>query len=456
MDRRSSTNNVLWMAHDFQVPPVVWEGLKALGYQVIVADEGDGRDLMEYLDQISPRACVIQVKDGGLDSLSFMVQLTQKYPELSVVLIGMNPDIAQAVEAIRLGAADYLPATVPGERIKMVLERALALPGQKRFSDKKKSSPIDDSPMIVEDQAMKAVLAIAQKVAPKEATVLLQGESGTGKEVLAKYIHRHSSRRYGPFVAVNCAALPENLLESELFGHEKGAFTGAVSRKEGKFELASGGTLLLDEVSEMPLALQAKLLRALQEREIDRVGGRSPISVDVRVVATTNRDLEAETREGRFRLDLFYRLNVVPLYLPPLRERPDDIIPLARHFLEKQAARYSDHPKRLSKDAEAYLLKQPWPGNVRQLENLMERVYVLVDSETITGEELERFSDSMSKTGQRSELGLMPLREMEKNMILRALKSSNGNRTHAAKALGISVRTLRNKLNEYQRELGHL
>ena len=445
----------MWMAPDVQVPPVVWEGLRDLGYQVTIAD-GRGRHLKDYLEETRPRACVVQVEGNGLDSLSFLSHLTQQHPELSVVLIARKPDVAQAVEAIRLGAADYLPATVPAERLQMVLERALALPPAQVSASKKKGLQQKEPTLIVEDRSTKAVIKMAKRVAPKDATVLLRGESGTGKEVLARYIHRLSLRSDGPFVAVNCAALPENLLESELFGYEKGAFTGAVSRKEGKFELASGGTLLLDEVSEMAPALQAKLLRALQEREVDRVGGRSPISVDVRVIATTNRDLDAETREGRFRLDLYYRLNVVPLYLPPLRERPDDIIPLARHFLEKQAEQYSEHPKALSKDAENYLLEQPWPGNVRQLENLMERVHVLVDSEIITREELERFSDPVSGPDHGRDMGLLPLREMEKKMILRALRSSDGNRTHAAKALGISVRTLRNKLNEYRKELGPL
>ncbi len=451
---QAASNSILWAAPDFRIPSHLWERLKSLGWTVVVAHDGD-KGLLQRLEETNARACVVQVNGQGDGDLSFLQELGSAYPGVPVVILSRKPDVNQAVEAIKMGALDYLPPSVSEEQLQVVVERAIGLSGEGYRSNRKRTIHRGHS-LIVEDPAMKAVVAMAEKVAPRDATVLLAGESGTGKEVLARFIHELSPRCQGPFVAINCAALPEHLLESELFGHEKGAFTGAICKKAGKFELASGGTLLLDEVSEMAPALQAKLLRALQEREIDRVGGRGSIPVDVRVIATTNKDLETETKEGRFRIDLYYRLNVVPLFLPPLRERPEDIIPLARHFLEKQANAYGEAPKVLTEDAETYLLKQPWPGNVRQLENLMERVFLLADASTITRADLEKFSDPVSVQEQVQVMQLMPLKEMEKKMILRALRTSNGNRTHAAKALGISVRTLRNKLNEYRRELGEL
>ena len=273
-----------------------------------------------------------------------------------------------------------------------------------------------------------------------------------GKEVVARFIHNNSDRRNEPFIAVNCAALPENLLESELFGHEKGAFTGAITRKKGKFELANGGTLLLDEISEMAVSIQAKLLRVLQEREIDRVGGQLAIPVDVRVIATTNRDLEAETKNGNFRLDLYYRLNVVPLTLPPLRKRPDDVEPLAHLFLNQYCALNNGTLKALAPDAVEYLKNRSWPGNVREFENVMERISLLVEEDEVYARDLELLCgpEDQTQSHEWENDPVIPLKEMEKKMIFQALNSHDGNRTHAAKVLGISVRTLRNKLHEYQ------
>jgi two-component system response regulator FlrC len=299
------------------------------------------------------------------------------------------------------------------------------------------------------------IIRLATKIAPKRTTILIEGESGTGKEVIARYIHNRSHRADGPFVAVNCAALPENLLESELFGHERGAFTGAIARKRGKFEMAHNGTLLLDEISEMALSLQAKFLRVLQEREIDRVGGQSTIPVDVRVVATTNRDLKKETERGAFRLDLYYRLNVVPIVLTPLRERKEDLVPLAEYFLHKHAQLNSEKEKSLAIEAKEFLSRQSWPGNIRELENLMERATLLIDEEVIRAEDLAEIAGYNQQQRDPAVEGecVVPLKEMEKKMILNALRIQDGNRTHAAKILGISVRTLRNKLNEYKQDL---
>jgi transcriptional regulator with GAF, ATPase, and Fis domain len=336
---------------------------------------------------------------------------------------------------------------------------------------------------------MLRVLALAKQVARSKATVLISGESGTGKEMFARYLHAHSERATRPFVAVNCAALPEHLLESELFGHEKGAFTGAIARKLGKFELANGGTILLDEISEMDLALQAKLLRVLQENEIDRVGGTETLKVDVRVLATTNRNLESWVEEGKFRQDLFFRLNVIPLRLPSLRERGDDVIDLARIFIAMYVREYALEPVELSAEALAWFKGYSWPGNVRELQNLMERAVLLSGGKPITpsnflleSEEWPVFLDdgegpvttaesvpaAESGSGICTEgavpprpredsaaisSGVIPLHEMERIMIKKGLEQTGGNRTQAAELLGISVRTLRNKLNEY-REAG--
>jgi DNA-binding NtrC family response regulator len=294
--------------------------------------------------------------------------------------------------------------------------------------------------------------------------VLVSGESGTGKELFARFLHENSSRRSAPFVAVNCASLPEGLLESELFGHEKGSFTGAVNRKLGKFELAEGGTILLDEISEMAGSLQAKLLRVLQENEIDRVGGKRPVPVNVRVVATTNRDMAEHIKKGDFREDLFYRLNVIPLKIPPLRERPEDIMLLAQYFLEVYATENNRSDLKLSEETKRLMMSQPWPGNVRELQNTMERAVLLSAGGVITPQAL-LVEDGMTApvaaaagggggapaSGGADALGLPPtLKEAERLMIDRALTHTDGNRTHAAKILGISVRTLRNKLNEYK------
>jgi transcriptional regulator with PAS, ATPase and Fis domain len=322
------------------------------------------------------------------------------------------------------------------------------------------------------------VLEVAEAVARSEATVLIQGESGTGKELIARFIHASSLRAQQPFVAVNCAALPESLLESELFGHEKGAFTGAQNRKIGKFELAHGGTILLDEVSEMDLALQAKLLRVLQEREVDRVGGKDPVQIDVRVLATTNRNLEETVREGKFRADLYYRLNVIPVTLPPLRERKSDVKLLTEHFMRQYLG---DKAPALSPEVLEALMNHPWPGNIRELQNAVQRAAILSQGQAPReGDfllsmnpqvQLETFRDNVSTISrleasiekemtsaasfESASLGIrsgMTVQEMEKALIFETLRSTGNNRTEAAKLLGISIRTLRNKLHEYRGE----
>ena len=366
-----------------------------------------------------------------------------------VVACGVGSDPALAARAIKAGAKEFIPLPPEADLIAAVLAAV---------SD-------DERPLITSDPSMQTVLALADQVAASDASILITGESGAGKEVMARYLHQKSRRADKAFISVNCAAIPENLLESELFGHEKGAFTGAIGRRIGKFEEADGGTLLLDEISEMDGRLQAKLLRALQEREIDRVGGSRPVKVNIRVLATSNRDLAQSVREGRFREDLLYRLNVVNLRLPSLRERPADIIALAEHFVKKYAAANGVPQRALSPAAKNRLLSHRWPGNVRELENAIHRAVLLSvgpeiedaairlpDGKPMSG--MDAGGEAASRAVQaadaasRSFVG-QTVAQVEQQLILDTLVHCLGNRTHAANILGISIRTLRNKLKEY-------
>jgi DNA-binding NtrC family response regulator len=366
-----------------------------------------------------------------------------------VVACGVGADPIKAADAIRAGAKEFIPLPPEAELIAAVLAAVAD----------------DNRPMVVRDPAMQAVMTLADQVAGSDASILITGESGVGKEVVARYLHRKSRRASRPFISVNCAAIPENLLESELFGHEKGAFTGAVARRIGKFEEANGGTLLLDEISEMDGRLQAKLLRALQEREIDRVGGSKPVKVDIRILATSNRDLVQAVREGTFREDLLYRLNVVNLRVPPLRERPGDIVALAEFFVKKYAAANGVAERPLSAIARQRLSLHRWTGNVRELENAMHRAVLLavgpeIDDAAIRlpdGQPLSaidphaqaaQHASFAAETATRGFVG-QTVAEMEQQLILDTLCHCLGNRTHAANILGISIRTLRNKLKEY-------
>jgi DNA-binding NtrC family response regulator len=366
-----------------------------------------------------------------------------------VVACGVGADPKRAADAIRAGAKEFIPLPPEAELIAAVLAAVAD----------------DNRPMVVRDPAMQQVMTLADQVAASDASILITGESGVGKEVVARYVHQKSRRAAKPFISVNCAAIPENLLESELFGHEKGAFTGAIARRIGKFEEANGGTLLLDEISEMDARLQAKLLRAIQEREIDRVGGAKPVKVDIRILATSNRDLAQAVREGAFREDLLYRLNVVNLRLPPLRERPGDIVALADFFVKKYAAANGVTGRPLSATARQRLVLHRWPGNVRELENAMHRAVLLS-----TGPEIEEAAirlpdgqplsavDPQARAAQAASLAAetatrafvgQTVAEVEQQLIIDTLSHCLGNRTHAANILGISIRTLRNKLKEY-------
>jgi two-component system response regulator FlrC len=355
---------------------------------------------------------------------------------LPVVACGVETDSRAAVAAIKAGAKEYVPLPPDAALIAAVLEAVAA----------------EQDTLIFQDPAMDRVIQMAKKVAASQAGVLVTGESGTGKELIARYLHRNSPRKDKPFVAVNCAAIPGELLESELFGHEKGAFTGAVARRIGKFEEATGGTLLLDEISEMDLKLQAKLLRAIQEREIVRIGSNAPVKVDTRIVATSNRNMEETVKAGKFREDLYFRLNVVKLVLPPLRDRPKDIEVLAGHFARASAEENGFPLRRVSPDAIAALKTHNWPGNVRELENTMHRAVLLSSGDEI-GPDAFDFTGSLGAGGgQGGSMVGRTVADVERDLIIDTLKHTLGNRTHAAKILGISIRTLRNKVNAYVQE----
>ncbi|MFY9288565.1 MAG: sigma-54 dependent transcriptional regulator [Alphaproteobacteria bacterium] len=366
-----------------------------------------------------------------------------------VVACGIGTDAGAAVRAIRAGAKEYVPLPPDAELIAAVLQAVAE----------------EDATFIARDPAMQPIIQLAERVANSDASILITGESGTGKEVMARFIHRKSRRAAANFVSVNCAAIPDNLLESELFGHEKGAFTGAVARRIGKFEEANGGTLLLDEISEMDQRLQAKLLRAIQEREIDRVGGTTPIKVDIRLVATSNRDLEEEVKAKRFREDLYFRLNVVNVKMPSLRDRPSDIAPLAEYFAGKYAAANGIGTRTIAPTALGLLQAHHWRGNVRELENTMHRAVLLARGTQIEAEAVmlsgQGFAPESSPAGIAAQVAAgralagqgnmvgRTVADVERDLIIDTLQHCLGNRTHAANILGISIRTLRNKLKLY-------
>jgi DNA-binding NtrC family response regulator len=395
----------------------------------------------------SGKGADLVMMDVRLDVGGFIKQIRAERITLPVIAFGIGNDTAAAVKAIRAGAKEYLPLPPDAALIAAVLEAVAE----------------ENETVVVSDPVMQATLDMAEQIAPSDATVLIRGESGTGKEVIARVLHRKSKRSNGNFVSVNCAAIPEQLLESELFGHEKGAFTGAVARRVGKFEEANGGTLLLDEISEMHPRLQAKLLRAIQEREIDRVGGSSPVKVNIRLLATSNRNLEDEVQAGNFREDLYFRLNVITLTLPSLRDRPRDIPALAQHFVKKYSASNGIEERPLSEDAMTKLQGHLWRGNVRELENTIHRAVLLARGDSIGPEAVllggqnpaASPKPAMGAAAQAEAQPAQPgfvgktMAQVEQDLIIGTLNHCLGNRTHAANILGISIRTLRNKLREY-------
>ncbi|UIJ37931.1 sigma-54 dependent transcriptional regulator [Desulfobaculum bizertense] len=442
---------------------------------------GLAENLSGALDFIQKnRPCVIfsAPRIAGYRAETLLSQAEQDGSFPPVIIFDERGSADDARHYMSCGAKDYWLEPLIWEKIETVLSlpseaKAKSQPSPKSTTVSKHSTGVT---IIGSHPAMRRTLALAAQVAPSKASVLISGESGTGKEMFARYLHAKSKRADGPFIAINCAALPEHLLESELFGHEKGAFTGAINRKPGKFELAHSGTILLDEITEMDLGLQAKLLRVLQEGEIDRVGGTETLKVDVRVLATTNRDIEESVKNKEFRQDLFFRLNVIPLRLPALRERGDDILRLAQFFAARYTSEYELPAPSFSDDAQKWLLSYDWPGNVRELQNLMERAVLLAGTGPISTKhflldpdawplpedalpEEEQEAEHADTPSARADTPLadalqeneMRLQDIERIAILKRLEQTSGNRTQAADLLGISVRTLRNKISEYKK-----
>lgn len=442
---------ILVVDDDSSMRQAVAESLEICGYHVITAE--NGQEALDLFKQDRVHLVITDMRMPGPTGMDVLTGVKTLSPPTPVILITAYGTVGTAVEAMKAGAAEFIMKPFSLDDLENAVAHVLAMTGQ--ITETAIDAGLPE--IITGDDRFKALLEMLKSVAKSKSSILIRGESGTGKELMARYIHRNSNRRTGPFVAVNCAAIPHTLLESEMFGFEKGAFTGASQRKPGKFELASGGTLLLDEVSEMDVQLQAKLLRVIQESEVDCLGGRAPIPVDVRIVATTNINLEEAVKNKTFRGDLYYRLNVIPVNIPPLREHRSDIMLLAEHFLKKYSAQHGKRTLTLSPKATHVLNRYPYPGNVRELENIIERATLLTDRGAIladtlgieTGEAPSEMPDSHARPASPVQAGQTTLKEAELSLILSTLDKTAGNKTQAAKILGISVRTLWNKLNEY-------
>ena len=425
----------------------------------IVDTASNGKDALEVLEQYKFDLLITDIRLPDLSGMKILERVNKKYPDMGTILITAYGSIKNAVKAMKQGAFDYITKPFSLDEMEVVIKKYFDyqnLVSENQYLRSQLNKKFSFENIVGTSAPMEKIFDQIKMVSRSRATVLIQGDSGTGKELVARAIHYNSERKSGPFITTNCAALPEGLVESELFGHEKGAFTGAIKTSKGRFEMADGGTLLLDEISEISLALQAKLLRVLQEREIERVGGGKPMPVDVRIIATTNRDLEVEVEEGRFRGDLYYRLNVVPIHMPTIVERRDDIPLLIRHFVGYFCNDNGFQQKEISEKAMRMLAQKDWPGNVREIENSVERAVVMSGPDVRVLEAHHFFlqekhiqEDVIIQTSSSSQ---MTLREVEKSLILKTLKDNEDNRTKTADLLGISVRTLRNKLNEYRQE----
>ena len=436
-------SRLLVVDDDIQMLSALEAALRRKGHTVETAS--NGIDAASKLENASVDAVITDLRMPLMDGLELLHHVRRTRQSLPVIVLSAYGTVPTAVDAMKAGATDFLLKPFSHTALDDILNKHVvedSRPGA--FTPRTSSDPFE---IITENAAMQSLLDQAAQAAKTNATILVQAESGTGKELLARWVHKNSANQNGPFVAVNCAALPENLLESELFGYEKGAFTGANTFKPGKFELAQNGTILLDEIGEMAPLLQAKLLRVLQEQEVDRIGARRPVPIKVRVIATTNKDLRKLIARGQFREDLFFRLNVVPLRIPPLRDRKDDIAALTEYFMKKHGGANGDLP---DMETVELLQRYGWPGNVRELENIVHRSFALRGRLKITPSDL---FDQSVETPEASGLQAgQSVDEMERKLILTTLEQTNGNRTHAAKLLGISLRTLRNKLREYRVE----
>lgn len=451
---------ILIVDDDSALGAILQRTMERIGHQAMYA-----RNVLEALQALARTPTDLIISDfcmPGLSGLDFLELLQQEGQDIPMIMLTGYGTIEHAVSAIKTGVVDYITKPVHPDQMEFAVNQALELVRLRRENERLRQDLIDarDGPQLLGDSPpIRRALQMVKMAAPTRATVLIQGESGTGKELFARAIHDLSERHQKPFIKLNCAALPEGLVESALFGHEKGAFTGAIKRVEGAFERADGGTLLLDEISEMRLDLQAKLLRVLQEQEFERVGGTSPVRVDVRVLATTNRDLAAEAAAGRFREDLYYRLNVIPIHVPPLRERPADIAVLVHRFAQYTAEENGREFHGITREALEMLVSEQWPGNVRELQHVVERAVILSGDAVLEPRSFNflRAGSSHSSAGDEAnaaqpggpvlELPSFNLSEAEGLIIQQALDATSDNRTRAAKLLGISVRTLRSKLN---------
>ena len=428
--------------------------LKREGHSITLAENGE--QALERLSEGAFDLVITDVKMPKMSGVELLKALKKKSSQAVAIMMTAYGDIDNAVETMKAGAFDYLLKPFSAEILIATVNRAFLDKSSTKNEFVRCAPEISKTPdrerrIITQNKQMLELIKFVENISYSKSTILIMGDTGTGKEMFARYIHQMSPRAQKPFMAVNCAALPEGLLETELFGHEKGAFTGAIERKDGKFELANKGTLLLDEVTEMSLPLQAKLLRVLQEHEIDKVGGRTPIPVDVRVVATTNRDIKERIRENQFREDLYYRLNVIPLKLIPLRDRIDDIQTLAEHFIEKHSKGLNKNISHIANETIELLKKYSWPCNVRELENIIERATLMCQENTLLPSHLFFDEEEIQIKGTHP-LGKFKgtIYDMEKELITQTLEEVNGNKTKAAENLGISVRTLRNKLASYK------
>ncbi len=422
--------------------------LKKQGHDV--KDASSGPTALKMLVDRGVEVAITDMRMPEMDGLTLLREIMKIHPDTQVIVITAFATVENAVEAMKAGATDYLIKPVNLEQLALILkkiEKSQLLIAENRYL-KRKLEEIEDFPELIgESSAFKKVLADITVIAKSDSTVLIRGESGTGKELAARAIHHSSPQKNGPFLAVNCAALPETLLESELFGYEKGAFTGAVKRRLGRFELANKGTLFLDEIGDLPLPVQVKLLRALETKSFERLGGVEVVNVDIRLITATNRNLESKVKDGSFREDLYYRLNVIPLDMPPLRERKDDIMPLVDFFIKKFAARTGKSIKGITPQAKDIIMSHSWPGNVRELENAIERAVVLSRLELIDTDSLLAFEPI--DPDQKMITDNLNLAELEKQAIAEALRRTQGNQIEAAALLGIHRNTIRNKMKQY-------
>jgi len=443
---------ILVVDHQPDIRTQLEQSLNRVGFPVESAS--DGSEALDMFNAVQYSMVIADEQTPGIDGMAVLNSVKKISPQVPVIIMTAQGSVHNAVEAMQAGACDYILKPFSSEVLERTVKKAIGpmpgagvKPGGEAAQIRKIGKDI-----ITRSSKLKGILEQARNVAPSNATVLIQGESGTGKELLAAYVHSHSLHPEDPYLAVNCAALPDTLAESELFGHEKGSFTGAVGRKTGKFELVKKGTLVLDEISEMALPLQAKLLRVLQEREIDRIGGSSPIPIAARVIAISNVDLKKAVKDGTFRGDLYYRINVIPLTLPPLRQRKEDIELLAHHFMDKYCRLNVKKISGIDPAAMDLLLNHAWEGNVRELENTMERAVLIGCGRHILPQDLllEPPGHGVESDDAFRVKAGCTVRDMEKELIFRTLEDVNQNRTQAAELLGISIRTLRNKLREYK------